>query len=223
MQAEFLDGLAPFEWPLSSGDLGAACGRVADHRESLLPAERQALAKVGERRGAEFSSGRRVARAALQGIGLHDVAIGRRGRAPAWPSCVVGSIAHSRRLAIALVGRSARYAAIGLDVEPLGRTTRRVAERVLSQRERAGLADDSWHTLLFSAKEAVYKAVNPLVGEFLEFRDVEVAAGGGRFKAATRRHLASTAAVASGEGFFLSIYGHWLPIFVCRAGTARCG
>ena len=223
MQAEFLDGLAPFEWPLNSGGLGAACGRVADHRESLLPAERQALAEVGERRGAEFSSGRRVARAALQGVGVDGVAIGRLGRAPAWPSCVVGSIAHSRRLAIALVGRSARYAAIGVDVEPFGRATRRVAERVLSERERAGLADDSWHTLLFSAKEAVYKAVNPLAGEFLEFRDVEVAAGDGRFKAVTTRHLASTAAVVGGEGYFLAVYGHWLTIFVCRAGVAGSG
>ena len=220
MQAEFLDGLAPFDWPLVGGDLAAACGRVADHRESLLPGERHALAEVGEQRSAEFSSGRRVARTALQGVGLYDVAIGRRGRAPAWPSCVVGSIAHSRELAIALVGRRARYAAIGVDVEPLGRATRRVAERVLSERERSRLADDSWQTLLFSAKEAVYKAVNPLAGEFLEFRDVEIAAGDGRFTAATTRHRASTAAVVGGEGLFLAVYGHWLTIFVCRAGVA---
>ena len=193
---------------------------MADHGEWLLPLERHALAEVDERRSAEFSSGRRVARLALQGLGLDGVAIGRQGRAPAWPNGVVGSIAHSRELAIALVGRSACFAATGVDVEPLGRITRRVAERVLSGRERAGLADESWHTLLFSAKEAVYKAVNPLVGEFLRFRDVEIAAGDGRFTAVTTRPRASTAAVAGGEGFFLAVYGHWLTLFVCRAGMA---
>ena len=220
LQAQFLDGLTPFEWPLwplRSGDLATACGRVADHRESLLPGEQLAAAEVGETRAAEYSSGRRVAREALRSLGIDGWAIGRQGRVPTWPKGVVGSIAHSRELAIALVGRHRHFAGIGVDVERVGRTTRRVAERVLSDRERSRLADDSWRTLLFSAKEAVYKAVHPLAGEFLEFRDVEIAPGNGRFAAVTTRPCASAAAVAGGEGFFLEVHGHWLTLFVCRS------
>ena len=220
VQAQFLDRLAPFEWPLTSGDLAAACGRVADHRAALLPSEQLAAAEVGAMRAAAYSSGRRVAREALRSFGISGCAIGRQGRTPTWPAGVVGSIAHSRELAIALVGRHRRFAGIGVDVELVGRTTRRVAERVLSDRERARLADDSWRTLLFSAKEAVYKAVNPLAGEFLGFRDVEIAPGNGRFAAVTTRPCASASAIAGGEGFFLEVYGHWLTCFLCRARTA---
>ena len=221
MQAQFLDSLAPFAWPLESSDLAAACGCVADHRESLLPEERLALANVGTVRADAYSSGRRVAHEALRGINIDGCAIGKRGRVPVWPSGVVGSITHSRALAIAVVARRKRFAALGVDVEPFGRISRRVAERVLSERERSRLVDDSWRTLLFSAKEAVYKALNPLTGEFLAFRDVEIVHGDGRFTARTTRPCASTSAIAVGEGFFLAAYDHWLTLFVCRSGAAE--
>ncbi len=57
--------------------------------------------------------------------------------------------------------------------------------------ERAGLGADAERdgVVVFSAKEAVFKALNPLTGRWLEFEDVSVrlaadgAAGGGAFEA----------------------------------------
>ena len=210
--------------PILYGSMAAAFGRVGDFASALLPAERPGAQGMAAQRLATYSSGRRVAREALRTLGLVDCAVPRRGRAPVWPPDVVGSIAHSRRYAVAIVARRTRAAGVGVDLESENRVGARVALRVLGERERAQLAERDWRTMLFSAKEAVYKAVNPVVGEYLAFRDVAlVAQADGTFTAATTRLCRSTACVASGQGAFLRVAGHWLTAFVLPAsgdGTA---
>ena len=66
----------------------------------------------------------------------------------------------------------------------------------------------------------MYKAVNPIVGEYLGFADVTIEVTGQTFAAATTRHCASSALVAAGRGFFRRVYGHWLTVFVCPAAPA---
>ena len=215
MQARFLDDLTPFEWPIDEAGLAAAIGRVADHDAGLLPAERDAVQGMSGRRIAEYSSGRRVARAALVQLGLSNIAVPKRGKAPAWPAGVVGSIAHSRQLALAVVGWQQSFRGVGLDAEPEHRVGARVAKRVLSASERSLVDSERGYTLLFSAKEAIYKATNPATGEYLGFRDVELSIGdGNRFEAAATKHCASAPLLAAGTGFFHRAYGHWLTIFV---------
>ena len=81
--------------------------------------------------------------------------------------------------------------------------------------ERENLAEQDWRTMLFAAKEAVYKAVNPLVGEYLEFTDVEIAAGAdGTYGAAMTRPGKSKATVEAGRGWFQRVEGHWLCVFL---------
>ncbi len=182
---------------------------------------------MGDARAAEYSSGRRVAREALRLLGIEDWPVAVRGRvrgdtwgrAPLWPEGVVGTITHSRTLSLALVVHRARLAGVGADLEPENRVAERVAERVLNERERARQQahpdEPDWRTMLFSAKESVYKAVNPITGEFLGFEDVEIdAAAAGEFTATTMRTCASTAWAAAGKGHFLRIHGHWLTIFL---------
>ncbi len=211
----FLDGIEPFPWPLAaSTDLAAACGRVADHGASLLPAERHGLRRMAVARAAAYSSGRRAAHAALSELALGALPVATRNGAPLWPRGVVGSIAHSRDLVLALVGRRRSWFAIGVDLETQRRVGAKVAERVLNDRERRHLTDA---TALFSAKEAVYKAVNPLLGEFLSFRDVEITPRAGTFLAATTRPCRSTAAIRAGTGYLLRAHGHWLTIFTIPA------
>ena len=166
-------------------------------------------------RRAEYSSGRRVAREALALLGIENCGVTARGRVPIWPPGVVGSITHSRELAMAMVGRDASVAGIGVDVEQEHRVDARVAARVLVPEERASLVEEDWRTMLFAAKEAVYKAVNPLVGEYLEFGDVEVSASrDGTFSAVTTRPRESTARIETGQGHFLRVEGHWLCVFL---------
>jgi len=146
-----LDGVEPFSLPLAGAGVVAACGRVADHTASLLAAERVGLGRMAEVRRAEYSSGRRVARQALGLLGIADCSVTARGRLPVWPAGVVGSITHSRTLALAMVGRDGDVAGIGVDLEQESRVNERVATRVLVPAERESLAQQDWRTMLFAA------------------------------------------------------------------------
>ena len=216
MRTSFLDGVTPFDLPLR-GDGALALGRVADHRDVLLDAEREECAGMGDARAAAFSSGRRVAREALRHLGVGDWPVLRRGRLPCWPPRIVGAIAHSRSLALALVARAVRFRGVGADIETVNRVNARLAPRLLAQGEIESLPSPRWRTALFSAKEAVYKAVNPLIGEYLGFKDVEIALDGNMFRATTTRPCASSDAVAAGEGIVLESSSHWVAIFTIPA------
>lgn len=220
MTAFFHDGLKAFDWPfVGDANLVAAFVRVADRAASLHPAERALVAKAASARVQTFSSGRHAARLALGELGVKSGALLRRGRAPAWPREAVGSITHSATLAAAVVGRAARWAGVGVDLEPQSRLGVRVAQRVLGAAEREALPDAGWSAAAFSAKESVYKAANPLCGEFLAFRDVciTITANASAFTAATTRPCASTPIVAAGEGRIFRHNGHWLTVFVVAA------
>lgn len=211
----FLDGVEPFELPFVEPKVALVCGRVEDHVRGLLPGERSGLARMGDTRRREYSSGRRVARHALGMLDFHRSAVSARGRMPVWPRGIVGSITHSRSLALAMVGRRRDVAGIGVDLELGQRVTDPLARRVLLEREREQVAEQDWPTMLFAAKEAVYKAVNPLVGEYLEFTDVEISASpAGTYRAAMTRPAESKAAVEAGAGWFQGVEGHWLCVFL---------
>jgi 4'-phosphopantetheinyl transferase EntD len=166
-----------------------ACAETTgDHLDiDLFDAEREALGRAVEKRRREFITGRACARLALRRLGAPVVAIpsGPRGE-PLWPPGVVGSITHCRGYRACAVARSDAVTALGIDAEPNEPLPDGIAEDVLHGRERelaAGwTAPVDLPRLVFSAKEAVYKAWFPLTGRWLGFEDVEVSvdpAGGG--------------------------------------------
>ncbi|MCY4144084.1 MAG: 4'-phosphopantetheinyl transferase superfamily protein [Gammaproteobacteria bacterium] len=219
MQTKCLDGIAP----LQIGDevLPHTClvlSRVGDHVDQLLNPENQAIQNSIASRKREFSSGRRAAHTALRQIGIEGVPIDRTGRMPNWPSGIVGSISHSNALAVATIGPDDEYVGIGIDVIPVLAVSESVGGRVLLDAERQWLSQmdsGTWRTALYSAKESIYKAVNPIVGEFLAFDDVElrVSLESLEFSANTTRARESSNTVKRGKGYFHRIEGHWLTIF----------
>ena len=220
MSAHFHDGVDTLDWPfVGDRKLVAVFVQVADHAASLHPAERELVAKAGSVRRRTFASGRRAARLALGELGIENSPVLSLARAPVWPQGVVGSITHSASLAAAVVGRAAHWAGVGVDLVRRSRLSARVAKRVLGAAERDALPDAEWGTALFSAKESVYKAVNPLCGEFLAFQDVRItiAADASAFTAATTRPCPSAPVAAAGEGRFFRYSGHWLTVFVVAA------
>jgi len=101
--------------------------------------------------------------------------------APIWPPGIVGSLAHDHRIAVAAVARRAAADALGIDVEPAGPLPADLLDVVATARERLVLyRDPSLGRLLFAAKEAIYKAINPLDGVFLEYHDIEIDLAGRR-------------------------------------------
>ncbi len=126
-----------------------------------------------------FALGRAAARDALREFGIESVAIGRGSAGePIWPSGVVGAISHSPEVAVAVVGRATDYAGLGIDVEELARgPTARAARLVCRPSEMAWVDPESGTrrlTMLFSAKEAVFKALFPIEQVWLGFADAEL-------------------------------------------------
>ena len=70
--------------------------------------------------------------------------------------------------------------------------------------------------MVFSGKEAIYKAINPMTGEFLGFSDVELEIDPeeGEFRARCRRDLRSSGLVAAGRGYWAVYRAHWLVVFL---------
>lgn len=189
---------------------------MGDHRSVLFPSEAAYAVSVVRTRAVEFAAGRKVARIALERTGLPAGEIPRRGRLPVWPSSAVGSIAHTRTLAASIVGRATVHDGIGIDIEARTAVSPQVAERVLTSAEREWLPAPEWRTMVFSGKEAIYKAVYPLTGEFLGFGDVEldIDAEAGEFRARCRRSLRSAVPVAAGRGCWAVYRAHWLVVFL---------
>ncbi|WP_326665197.1 4'-phosphopantetheinyl transferase family protein [Streptomyces sp. NBC_00385] len=158
----------------------------------LHPAEEAAIARAVETRRREFTTVRHCARTALSelGRGYEPLVPGHRG-APGWPAGVVGSMTHCSGFRAAAVARSTVLASLGIDAEPdLPLMPGMLASVSLpAERERvAGLMTHrpgvAWDRLLFSAKEAVYKAWFPLTGLLLDFPEAEILIDpGGTFRA----------------------------------------
>jgi 4'-phosphopantetheinyl transferase EntD len=142
----------------------------------LTPNEATAFASSVIKVQRASGAARKVARQLLAQLGLPEGELlkGPSG-APIWPPEIVGSLAHDARAAIAAVGKRRDYRALGIDIEPAEALPDDLLEMVTTPQERMNLAHDPYRgRLLFVAKEAVYKAVHPLDGIFLEHHDVQV-------------------------------------------------
>jgi len=100
--------------------------------------------------------------------------VGKDNRgAPVWPIGWRGSISHTATAAVAVVCRVDACSAIGIDIEQWMdcEMARDVMSEICDPSEMLilGGASASNTTRLFSAKEAIYKALFPYAGRFMEF------------------------------------------------------
>jgi 4'-phosphopantetheinyl transferase EntD len=147
--------------------------------DPLFPEELQQIAGAGGKRYAEFARARSCARRALASAGIEPVAILRGpDRGPIWPAGIVGSITHCADYCCAVVARADQWCGIGIDAEVLKHLEEGVQANIMRQDERRRLlALDpavAWPCVVFSAKEAVFKAWYPQTRRWLNFRDVEL-------------------------------------------------
>lgn len=116
-------------------------------------------------RMAEFAAGRRAARQAMAQLGVSPQAIPHKGdRAPQWPNGVTGSISHCAELCVAVIGASAHWDGLGVDIEMDHALDRALWPEIMRPEELDHLAplDDAvaegMALATFVVKEAVYKA-----------------------------------------------------------------
>ncbi|CAM5240469.1 4'-phosphopantetheinyl transferase [Streptomyces xanthochromogenes] len=145
--------------------VGAA--RADDVSGPLFAAERALCEGAGPRREGEFTTGRWCAHRALARLGVRPVAVGRGTRGePLWPPGVLGSITHCPGFRAAALCRAGDAWALGIDAEVDAPLPARVRARLISADEaRRVRPENAGERLLFSAKEAAYKACSALVGD----------------------------------------------------------
>lgn len=201
-----------------------AFGDPADAADALFPAEDAIIARAVEKRRREFTTVRLCARAALAELGLRPapILLGPRG-APIWPDGITGSMTHCAGYRAAAVGWRRDLLSVGIDAEPHERLPDGVLRLISLPPERLHLADLQairsdvhWDRLLFSAKEAVYKAWSPLTGRWLNFDEAQLTIdpAAGTFQA---RLLVGGSVYTDFEGRWLATGGFVLTAVVVPA------
>ncbi|MEU0243162.1 4'-phosphopantetheinyl transferase superfamily protein [Streptomyces sp. NPDC006235] len=155
----------------------------------LFPEEAALVTRAVAKRRREFAAVRSCARRAMEKLGVppQPVLPGERG-APRWPAGLAGSMTHCDGYCAAALVRATDLASLGIDAETHGPLPEGVLPAVALPTETERLRhlaaqrpDVHWDRLLFSAKEAVYKAWFPLTGKWLDFTeaDIEISADPG--------------------------------------------
>jgi 4'-phosphopantetheinyl transferase EntD len=127
-------------------------------------------------RKAEFLAGRTLAASMLSAlsVGSVDVDMGI-DRAPVWPEYVKGSISHADQIAICAICSEGIAKRIGIDIEPLiNEASDELIETIVSKAEEQlandhGIAKSAAFSLIFSAKESLFKALYPEVNYYFDF------------------------------------------------------
>lgn len=158
----------------------------ADIRASVF--ERQ-LAYIAGRLSAEYG---------LAQLGVHaPVGRGPDG-VPLWPSGVLASITHTADLACAACSRHPLLKGLGIDSERhLGAAELAGILPIFASQAEQGLlrsqpAPDLAATVLFSAKEAAYKAIHHRIGRFIDFHELEMTRLNGQTGTLTLRPAPNT-------------------------------
>ena len=145
--------------------------------ESVNPIEETLSAKFSNSRRTEFLAGRACARTALLELGYPDAVLTADDEGvPKWPSGTLGSITHTKGLCGAVMAKTSDFFCLGLDFERTGRLSESAAKRVVHPLE-ADFAKSGPYapTILFSLKEAFYKAQYPKWQKRANFQDIALA------------------------------------------------
>jgi enterobactin synthetase component D len=135
------------------------------------------------KRRVEYCAGRHCVDVALRACSPRHAGVavpsGSHGE-PLWPTGIVGAITHAHGFASVALARTEDARSVGLDAELAmdDRVAGDVLEHIASPEEIADVARTTrWSTavslsLVFSAKETIFKCLHREVGRYFDFRDV---------------------------------------------------
>ena len=184
---------------IAPGSVRIGCRVIRDADEAhLLPEEARSIPARQPAMRRASGAARWIAHGLLAELGINDVAIPRApSGAPVWPDGMTGSLAHDDDMAVAAVAPVDRIASLGIDVEPAQPLPDDILALVAIPADRTDAADRQLAgRILFSAKEAVYKAVYPLDREVLGYEDITVDLDAGHATTKTGRRVSLAYCVA---------------------------
>lgn len=152
----------------------------------LPESEQELVAHAVPKRKADFGDSRWCAHEALTAFGttadLREAEIlrGERGM-PVFPGGITGSLTHTDGYRAALLGESRRWRSLGIDAEPAESLPESIFTAIARPQEQWRVERMIRHygahyldKVLFSAKEATYKAWFPLTHRFLDFDQADI-------------------------------------------------
>ncbi len=208
-------------WPFSElSDAHIVVARIEENQSALSDEEYSSIASAVPARVREFTAGRTLARVALSRLDVHpkSIPVGSGGQ-PVWPETITGSISHTATHAGVAVASQYLYRGVGFDIEVAGSADQLDQVLILTPREMDRMHNSppaDYVTKVFSCKEAVFKAVFPIAGEFFEFCDVEISLAGSNFQAAMKKSSRSARVLASGCGSVIARDGLVATVFCVR-------
>jgi 4'-phosphopantetheinyl transferase EntD len=176
-----------------------------DRTESLYAGEKVQIARAIQVRRNEFSSARWLARRALQILGFEPQPIlTGAAREPIWPSGMTASITHSSSVCCVAFARAADFCGIGIDLETSRLPSSSLSTLIACRPGPREHESPELVRLVFSAKEAVYKAVYFTIREILGFQDVDIVldTDSRSFSATTVHARARQAGLEVGSGIY---------------------
>lgn len=152
-----------------------------DELSIVLPTQLQSYPTV---RQSEFLAGRYAAKLALaampEKLCLEQVIIGER-KEPIFPKDLIGTLTHSDTIAMCAATPSKALCFVGIDIEPIMTKTdfSGIEGKVYSARELElltgkGINKEIAATLIFSAKESIFKAFSKLIHHGIDFQSFEL-------------------------------------------------
>ncbi|MFY8298141.1 4'-phosphopantetheinyl transferase family protein [Pseudoalteromonas sp. SS15] len=135
------------------------------------------IKKAVYKRQAEYLAGRLCAAQALKALNFEKPIVHTSDdRVPIWPAGTFGSITHTKGIAAAIAGLQDRATSVGIDVEKLMKDSQetKLQTHILRDDEKTQfheLGKQVTHPLsvIFSAKESIYKALYPFVKKYFGF------------------------------------------------------
>ena len=169
-------GLEQFE--LSTPGSPNTCVAIlptSDYSHRLIGSEIVEAGHMKPLRKNAFSSGRYAVHLAQNELELAPAEILAIGSRPIWPEGQVAAITHSNDFAAAIV--SCDLLSVGMDIEMLGRIKEKLYDKFFTPSELASINEmTDWEveTIIFSAKESIYKAIYFMVQRYVKFKEVEL-------------------------------------------------
>ena len=143
---------------------------------TLFKEERDYLKSIkAPARKESYILGRTACHEALKKIGVNGPVLRAQDGRPIWPQNITGSLSNKAGIGVAAVTNNPKYLAFGIDLEEHLKNAN-IAKKVCRPSEQTWVAlDRGTETLtkLFSAKEALFKALYPQTGIFFGFQDAE--------------------------------------------------
>tara|TARA_R110002096_G_scaffold189337_1_gene369907 strand:- start:38050 stop:38745 length:696 start_codon:yes stop_codon:yes gene_type:complete len=214
---------------LSNSDIAVEASDVRDEVDQLYPVEAALIENAVASRKREFSTGRYLARKAAKALGLpvQELERGAHGEV-LWPAPLVGSISHTREWCVVALANAGTVAGIGVDIETDRFRSVDVKSLILHKSElpafnRVREADQICELLrIFSAKEAIYKAIFPSLERYVDFREVCIRSdkSGGRFTGHAPENSELDTLLASGSGCIGHTNGLFVSTYILRRSVA---